>query len=347
MRTESRIARYLSVVPLFLLLGSTQPGLAQDGAEEAPKLPPPVAEALRWLPAETDTIVVARSVVLPKEPGEGRPAPSLQADPEGTATRVLQRTAAGPLAFADDPAYLALLAGREAAWAVHGARNYEPASLFGGLRYEGAHVLIFEKDLGDAVERLTKLLREKATEVKTIAGKDVYVLKWNFPKEPYIRTKPWEGLFVVRPEARVLLYGTSEAYLKELLERRKQNPTKRAALPDDLPEWKHLDPAVPAWAVRHPAKAGRGGRRAAAGMLLSLTPEEKEFVRIVYLPADNKSPEKLVRRRWLEPELFKELQTAGMGPMIRKDDDNTTVLTISSPGPAKMVVSQPSRFRWA
>src|SRR5262249_21712866 len=55
--------------------------------------------------------------------------------------------------------------------------------------------------------------------------------------------------YVCHPRPNILIWATSQPYLKEVLERI-EKPGPRA-LPDNLPEWKQVDTTAPIWAIRH------------------------------------------------------------------------------------------------
>lgn len=230
---------------------------------------------------------------------------------------VLRTFASHPPSDPDEPERSAIpkfLVGRKVAWAVHGAAQYERVTAFGGFRYQGCHVLKFEQDFGDARQKLEASLQADAAAVKTIADQKVYVINWEFLKEPYVKTAEWETLLVVQPEPRMLIFATHEGYLKSLLEGRRRNSPERVALPPNLLVWQHVDPTASTWAVRHfLGRSGQqGDKRVSMGFALTLHPDGQDVLRIAYLSADAKPPAELVRRRWLRSELTKDLSELGL-----------------------------------
>jgi hypothetical protein len=67
----------------------------------------------------------------------------------------------------------------------------------------------------------------------------------------------WEddevSLFIAKPQRSVLVCATNRGFLEQVLARMKQKQQDRA-LPDNLPEWRHVEATANVWAMRHSRK---------------------------------------------------------------------------------------------
>jgi len=254
-------------------------------AGEEPAFPPAVQRSLAWLPSDTETVTAVQAFQIPslkeREPG------SADSKSESRGSDLLIKLFALTGLFElDKGKYFEDLAGNNVVLALRGARNVEVVSSFGALRDEGCAIVVLEKDL--AKGWLDKL-KKGSKEVRTISGRDVLVFPSTAVMEPWFKPKPWQGTFLVALKPNTLLCATSDRYLEEVLNR-VDAPSPERALPDNLPEWKHLDPNAPAWLLRHVPE--NRNRRVITG--LTLTMADDQF-RVVYLPAAN-SVEKVEQR---------------------------------------------------
>src|SRR5262249_43102388 len=123
---------------------------------------------------------------------------------------------------------------------VEGSRRFRPPTGLGLMRYEGAMIAVFEHDIDD---RIATSLHKGATQTETIAGRRVSLFEVRFENDDWT-------IYVTQPRPDVLISATDRGYLAELLRRIDQHARERA-LPDSLPEWKHIDPTARLWGVRH------------------------------------------------------------------------------------------------
>jgi hypothetical protein len=202
---------------------------------------PSFETVLGWLPTDTERLYVARSYPL-LEPDLNK---SQVDDPK--LPQSLLRAWAGPL---NDGQFRKLLEGKQLALTVAGSRAMWVFDFWGNNRYEGAFVYVFAQDLGSAGTTLERDWTRTCKSSRTVAGETVYDFAPPPPGKPYIKREPWEGIFICRPAANVVMVATQEAYLTTILQRRRFKPRDRA-LPDDLPLWKDVDRQATAWAVRH------------------------------------------------------------------------------------------------
>ena len=104
------------------------PDIALTATDEAKGLSPQVARHLRWLPEDTETLIVARSVTLP-----GR-LPDKPQDANWLDFGLALGT--GDLDLVDGGKYAKPLRGRKIACIVSGAKNFGGVSSFGSSRSE-------------------------------------------------------------------------------------------------------------------------------------------------------------------------------------------------------------------
>jgi hypothetical protein len=227
---------------------------APAAAQPAPPLSPDFAETLRWFPADVDAFLVSRDFKLPDD-GTVNPIEQLA---KGGLPAIFRAQHIGPVGDPDEPpTYQSVnevrraLAGRQVEFALLGAREVFPASAFGSCGYAGCHVVRFTEPLGPAADQLAADLRKDAVEILRAGGREIAAFKWAFPKEPYLKTRSWEGLFIVLPLAgdREIFIATQRRLLDEALARRAAPATQRAALPPEISAWKFVDTTASTWAV--------------------------------------------------------------------------------------------------
>ena len=196
---------------------------------------PGVQEMLKWFPADTDTIIVANGPF---------PLPDLQ-KPEGQAEHPpqdavpsyeqLQREfeiKAITLWAQNNTVIAQRLRGERVLLAVQGYRYPEPERLV-----ERCAVIVFE---GGALYKLIDASAEPPLMTEEIDGLEVFTDK----SEDGART-----LAVTQPRPDVLIISESFSFLKEVQARMNGEQGDRA-LPDTLPEWRHVDTSATFWGVR-------------------------------------------------------------------------------------------------
>ena len=105
---------------------------------------------------------------------------------------------------------------------------------------------------------------------------------------------------------------------------KEQQTTK--ALPDDLPEWKQLDPKADVWLLRHvPAKLGTLRLQG----LVWMAGEGRPF-KVVYLPNNGASVRDIAQRIWID-QASGEIP-ADLLPLLNFSEDETGVLTFTLGG---------------
>jgi hypothetical protein len=226
------------------------------------EIPDDVANVLPWLPADTETLIVARDIAL-RSPFRARQ--SEKAEPTDEERRRLGQFAMVWLTKAIALGRLPLLGGGDMLrtgrfidvfgdaalpLAVYGGRDYEVVSNFGTYRWHGCSVLVFPEEKAESVERFMQVVRDDAPGRRKMQGHEVFVFSADKGEmESRHKLEKWQGTYLVRVQPNVLLCATSDIYLSEVLDRIALRPADRL-LPADLPEWKYVDPSSSVWGLR-------------------------------------------------------------------------------------------------
>jgi hypothetical protein len=282
-------------------------------------LPPRVARVLRWLPLDTETLFVARSVSLPDFNPDGRQEVNWQ--------DIGVSLAAGDLALVDGGKHSKALRGRKIECIVSGARNFEGVSKFGSLRSEGCTIIVFETDLGDAAREWTERLRKQAKAVRTLVGREVFVFPSTTVMDRWTKQTEWQGTYFVLLTPNTVLCASGDRYLESVLRRANEVPELRA-LPENLPEWKQVDLEAPAWMLRHIPKPGEKARIVGAtGTFM------KDGFRIVYIPRTGSDVDmKQIEKEWLPESLFQTEILRDQLQTVRQPDGTVVLSCAAKPG---------------
>jgi hypothetical protein len=207
-------------------------GLALLLALAAPYADLNVDAVLVWLPADTETIVVAQ-----------KSFPILHVDAEPTdALDMAHGYALGLLGASEDERLLKALQGQSIRFAVVAARKFgfRDDDALGLTSYEGCAVYAFAKQLDTA-------LFDRTPEEKLL-GHSLWLSKGSQNESKYVYTY---RIAQLKPD--LLLICNNQDFLKDILVNADAPiPSKtRLALPASLPEWKHVDRGSPFWGVRH------------------------------------------------------------------------------------------------
>jgi hypothetical protein len=226
-----------------------------------------------------------------------------------------------------DHAQLNPLRGPKIKCIVRGARNFEGVSSFGSLRSEGCAIIVFENDLGDAAREWTESLRKGAKAVRTVAGREVFVFPSTTAMEPWEKETEWQGNYLVLLEPNIVLCASSDRYLESVLRRVDQAPRVRA-LPDSLPEWKHVDFDAPVWMLRHVPKAD--DRKSTIGLTAAFS---KTGFRVVYIPKRGSDLNvERIENEWLPRNLFGTEKLRGQLKIVRQNDGAVVLSCGQKPG---------------
>jgi hypothetical protein len=276
------------------------PAFAENGKGSA--IPPDLQKLLKWLPEDTETLIGARTFSLPKQTKMGTDEPFQP---------FLQAGALGGL-YAMEEKYLKPLASQKIRVALWGAKHFEVVSKFGSYRSEDCAVIVFENDLPEAARQWTVVLRQGAKEIRKLAGREVFVFPSTTVMQSIYQAQPWQGTYIVLLKPNTVLCASSDRYLEEVLNRM-DAPRVGRALPDVLPEWKQVDPAAPAWMLRHFPEVN--DRRLAVGVTWTLA---RRQVRVVYLPVDpaSEKAERAARRLWTRGEHHANIERPPSGDVV-------------------------------
>jgi hypothetical protein len=248
---------------LGLVLSCTSPPTPLMAADQPKGVSPRVAQLLRWLPEDTETLIVARSVTLPERPPK-KPEDANWLDfGVGLATGDLDLVADGKAAER--------LRGRKIEHVVNGARDFRAVGTPGSLCSESCAIIVFEEDLGDAARVWSEMLRKRATFVRTLSRREVFVF-------PPLTARCRGATYLVLLSPDTVLCATDVGYLASVLRRVDEVPASRA-LPDDLPEWKRVDFEAPVWMLRHIPESA--GKTRAVGVTAAFT---RNGFRVAYIP---------------------------------------------------------------
>jgi hypothetical protein len=186
------------------------------------------------------------------------------------------------------------LRGAQVAFAMQGSRHFRPP--LPGLEvmdYEGCSIVVFKNELGERGHGLVRRLAEKANRTEIVARTTVLVF------HEKLGQAEWDYFFAI-PQPKILLVANNPQYLQEVLERMRQKKSPRA-LPDELPEWRFLDPDAQFWGLRHYDRSQAkqdptspfGGDRSfspgdeqAIGILFALDPRNQRNAVITSLSGD-------------------------------------------------------------
>jgi hypothetical protein len=272
---------FLSWCLLLPLANAGQPEPAQRARQWTAE------EVLNWLPADTETVFVARGLFKAEELSDTEPA-SLE--------KLLQLWPAGSL-FDEKVAKTPLL-DEKITLAVEGSRRFRCPKGLGMMPYEGCSILVYDRDISGAREAFfTALAKAGATSLQA-SGQKVLVLRERLEQDD------WK-FFFTSYESNVLIIGTDEAYVTEVLKRMRDKVTKKRALPTDLPEWPQVDTKAQFWAVRHfrakasdPSLYYTTNDLDATGVTFSFSPGGDKKARVRYL-SKNPASLRICQDMWL------------------------------------------------
>ncbi len=298
----------------FLLLcppavASSQPqGTAPAATVEQSPLRKDVAEALWWLPANTEVVIVdqqkqklsyynAKAAEKAAEREDDTPLPA----------DWMQTMSFGGLTGLKEGKLYNLLKGQTLTFSISGSRKFRPPTSLGSMLHEGAEIAVFETDLGETGASFMAAAVRTAWRTEEIEGRRVAIFQEKLEQD-LLR------LYLVRPRGNVLILATDREYLREVLRRMDQGAATRA-LPDNLPEWKLLDGSAPFWVIRHYDRAGAnsdpsspfGGKKAAntpdeeaVGLVFASQAQPGPTLKILYL-SNNKNAVQIAKDAWSDP----------------------------------------------
>jgi hypothetical protein len=262
---------------------------AQTVASVPRPLPASIERVLTWLPADTETILVANtSFAMPRFKNQDTAEPGS----EISLNELTERFELLPLSLFELKHGLLqnYLMGQKVEFAIEGSRHFRrPASLFGEMPYEGCQIAVMAEATVSRRDSLLKQVLSVAIRVDSIAGQRIPVFEEKHEDEVWTT-------FVALPKPNLVLACTNRDYLRDVLERIGGKGGRRA-LSDSLEEWKFVGHDAPFWGLRHydKSQAGRDptspfvdrnifgkGDRQASGIAFRFDPTIGKVVTISY-----------------------------------------------------------------
>lgn len=253
-----------------------------------------IGQMLFWFPADTETVTaVMGPLSLQKfEKGPNGALSMVKSDNE-----VRDQFMLFPTLLLKDPGND--FKDRPILVTIEGSRGFLPPTGLGGMRYQGALIAVFAGDITDRVSSFLKDPSSANAHTEQIEGHAVTVSQGK-SEEDVLTT------YVAFPKPNIAVVATDRGYLEEVLARIDGKNGERA-LPDTLPEWKHVDTHAQFWAVRHYRKAGaekdpsspsNGGwgktsDPQAIGLTFSFDPNKSKTAILTYLSGDGESLQRL------------------------------------------------------
>jgi hypothetical protein len=249
-----------------------------------------VQRVLAWLPADTETLLVANGPFWMSNfqiggDYQNREVTSEEVEKhfEALTLNLLLRSGLLEKHFERKKVLLALEC----------SRHFRPPAGLGESPFEGGALAIFKDDLGDSRDSFMEEAAHVAVRMEEIEGRKVAVFEE--PVEQDIRT-----IFVTFPQNSVVLAATNKQFLGEMLARM-QSAEGQRALPDTLPEWKYVNKRAKFWGLRHFARlqdkedptSPFGGRKSgnipdeqAIGLTYQCNPDNERKATLTYLSGE-------------------------------------------------------------
>jgi hypothetical protein len=236
------------IVNIRLILWILVIGLMESAVQTASASPTVVRgpieieQALSWLPADTETLLVANGPFwISSHETAQQGAKNSEVTTEELESRFegltlsLFNSSNGPLKKH--------LEGRKVRFALEASRHFRLPADLGELPFEGCAIAIFDDNLDDRRDAFMKDAAHLAVDIAEIDGQKVAVFQ-----EP-LQDDLWTT-FVAFPQKGVVLVATDQRLLEQVLARMK-DAKGRGALPDCLPEWKYVNRHAQFWGFRH------------------------------------------------------------------------------------------------
>lgn len=200
------------------------------------ELAPEVRKMIEWLPADTETLMVATGdFAFTKEPAD---------DERGLRFRqTVQQITLGHLHLLDIDEFNEGLQGAKVDLAIQGSRRFTSARGLGSWLYEGCQIIQFHESTHGTISKAFNTCQAQASATIDIRGQTVAVFDRRFEQDDWT-------FYLCQPQPGLLVCATNRSYLAEVLDRMQQ-PAKMRAFPKDLPEWKHVDVKASVWGLRH------------------------------------------------------------------------------------------------
>ena len=285
---------------LALLAATNLADVAQAADEIGSKLPVAVEPLIRWLPSDTETVIVTQGVRVFRPTVDERPR-------EPSFWESMQRLSHSEIWSFRDGLMRNELSGSRIVVAVEGSRHFRSPRDLGLLPYEGCQIVRFDETADDAVFNAFQACLKAAKRHEEIDGQQVAVFEERYEQDDWT-------ILVARPQPDVLLCATNRKYLAEVL-RRMNGEAKDRALPESLPEWEHVNTAAAVWGLRHYKKVDADKDPSsplasycaygehdgeAVGFVFWYDPEKDKRAELRYL-SNATNAVKMMKDRWFSP----------------------------------------------
>lgn len=226
---------------------------ADDSATRSARVPAPVDQAIRWLPDDTETIIVSRGpldlatverILDPPEPirpPDAPPVPKLD-------FRQLSLIDSTWMFHLAGHSFLRNLLQQRVRCVATAGREFGPPFIGGQSTFEGCQLILFENAVPDVGVRPA---RGETIGVEIIENNRIVRVdtKWGGRDDPV-------SVYYAKPRSTVLIAATNVDFLRTMLQRMAKPTGPRSPLLD-FPEWKHVDTRAPVWGIRHRRTATR------------------------------------------------------------------------------------------
>jgi len=282
-----------TIVAISLLLSGSYPALGQAPASNATgrreaqtpagvsvagsrRLPADVEQAIRWLPEDTETIIVVRGPLKEtpvEKPPVKDPVVKEPVDPTRPYLPALPQSPQAALDFhqlsledwtwtfgvAGD-AFVQNVVKQRIRFVVAAGRHFGPPVIGGRSTFEGCQLILFDNDVPDVG-------------VQPANGEKVGVEQIEYNRVVRVDTN-WGrqeeklSVYYAKPKPAILIAATDIRFVKTMLNRIGHPPASRTPLLG-FPEWEYVDTTAPVWGIRH--------RRTAKPFYILAAPSKEGF----------------------------------------------------------------------
>lgn len=314
------------LVPAVLLAisiaGCTSRNL-EVGVSTTPVINTNIQQVLTWFPTDTETLLVANGPFLMSDFKIGREAYSNH-EVTGVELEKHFNKFTFRLFITKNDLLEKYIRGKRVLFGLEASRHFRPPADIGELPFEGCALAVFEDDIDDQRDAFMNEAAQTGARIEDIEGQKTAVFEERYQQDV------WKT-FITFPRKNVVFAASNEQFLRQML-LRMRSPGTRRALPNSLPEWKHVNTQAQFWGLRHFDKTQAkddptspfGGKKAAnlpddgaigltyecnpskeqKAILTYLSNTEKEIVKIEegrFPSSSEDSAGLLVQRRVLEP----------------------------------------------
>jgi len=224
---------FIALCAAFLFAAGAAGQTTGTDPDLAPR-PVDVQQMLSWLPADTETLIVAKSFALP------------EMRDHNYSVEVMFQIMPLTTLWLKNGALLDYFRGQRVLVALEGSRRFRSPQGFGFMLFEGCTILVFAEDLGDRAGAFFRSSSVDAFKIEDVDGHKVSVFQ---EKTGDGGTDTWTT-FIAFAKPNLLFVATNLDYLREALSRMRGKSGPRA-LPEILAQWKCVNTDAQFWGVRH------------------------------------------------------------------------------------------------